>query len=41
MSLAKQAVRSVRLTEDVPLLTYRVTAQWEHEESEYPPLGAG
>jgi hypothetical protein len=26
-------IRSIRLTEDVLLLTYRVAARWEHEES--------
>jgi hypothetical protein len=35
-----EGVRSVQLTEDVALLTYRVTARWEHEESEYPALAS-
>jgi hypothetical protein len=33
-------VRSLQLAEDVALLTYRVTARWEHEESEYPALAS-
>jgi hypothetical protein len=33
-------VRTVQLTEDVALLTYRVTARWEHKESEYPALAS-
>ena len=35
-----EEVRSARLTEDVALLIYRVTARWEHEESEYPALAS-
>ena len=35
-----EEVRSVRLTEEVALLTYRVTARWEHEASEYPALAS-
>jgi hypothetical protein len=35
-----EEVRSVQLTEDVALLTYRVTARWEHEASEYPALAS-
>jgi hypothetical protein len=35
-----EEVRSVQLTEDVALLTYRVTARWEHEESEYSALAS-
>jgi uncharacterized protein (TIGR02246 family) len=35
-----QEVRSVRLTEEVALLTYRVTARWEDEQSEYPALAS-
>jgi len=30
-----EEVRGVRLTEDVALLTYRVTARWAQEDSEY------
>jgi hypothetical protein len=35
-----EGVRSVQLTDDVALLTYQVTARWEHEESEYPALAS-
>jgi hypothetical protein len=35
-----EEVRSVQLTEDVALLTYRVSARWEHEASEYPALAS-
>lgn len=31
-------VRRVRLADDVALLTYKVIARWQHEESEYPAL---
>lgn len=33
-------VHSLQLTEDVALLTYKVRARWEHEESEYPALAS-
>jgi hypothetical protein len=33
-----EGVRSLPLTEDVALLTYRVTARWEHKESQFPAL---
>ena len=35
-----EGIHSVELTEDVALLTYRVAARWEHEESEYPALAS-
>jgi hypothetical protein len=35
-----EGVRSVRLAEDVALLTYRVTARWEHDESAYLALAS-
>jgi hypothetical protein len=35
-----EEVRSVQLTEDVALLTYRVTARWEHDESAYLALAS-
>lgn len=35
-----EGVRSAQLTEDVALLTYRVTARWEHEALEYPALAS-
>jgi hypothetical protein len=35
-----EGVRCVRLTEDVALLTYRVTARWEHEARESPALAS-
>jgi hypothetical protein len=33
-------VRSLRLAEDVALLTYRVAARWEHEESKSSALAS-
>jgi hypothetical protein len=35
-----EAVRSLQLAEDVALLTYRVTARWEHEESKNSALAS-
>ena len=35
-----EGVRSIQLTEDVALLTYRVTARWEHDESAYLALAS-
>jgi hypothetical protein len=35
-----QEARCVQLTDDVALLTYRVTARWEHKESEYVALAS-
>ena len=33
-------VRSLRLADDAVLLTYKVTARWEHEESKYSALAS-
>jgi hypothetical protein len=35
-----ERARSVRLTDDVAVLTYRVTARWEHDASEYRALAS-
>ena len=32
--------RSIQLTQDVALLTYRVNARWEDEESEHPAFAS-
>jgi hypothetical protein len=33
-------VRRLRLADDAALLTYKVTARWEHEESKYSALAS-
>jgi hypothetical protein len=35
-----EGVHSVRLTDEVALLTYRVTARWQHEASNYSALAS-